>query len=92
MQNEEDRHRVKIQTHTQNTQQMPSRASQVTFVKKMYIKYYFIGETVVECYQSAVRTTNPFWQLLPKEEDLPFRERIRLPVWEESPPFGKQKI
>ena len=40
----------------------------------------------------AVRTTNPFRQLLPKEEDLPFRERIRLPVWEESPPFGKQKI
>ena len=41
---------------------------------------------------SSVRTTNPFRQLLPKEEDLPFRERIRLPVWEESPPFGKQKI
>ena len=48
VQNEEDRHRVKIQTHTQNKEKMLRRASQVTFVKKIYIKYYFIWETVVE--------------------------------------------
>ena len=48
MQNEEDRHRVKVQTHTQNKQQTLRRASQVTFTKKIYIKYYFIWETVVE--------------------------------------------
>ena len=41
MQNEEDRRRVKIQTHTQNKEQMLGRASQVTFVKKIYKKYYF---------------------------------------------------
>ena len=40
--NEEDRHRVKIQTHTLNKEQMLIKASQVTFVKKIYIKYYFI--------------------------------------------------
>ena len=40
--NEEHRHRVKIQTHTQNKEQMLRRSSQVTFVKKIYIKYYFI--------------------------------------------------
>ena len=51
MQNEEDRHRVKMQSDTQNKQQMLRRASQVTFVKKIYIKYYFISETVLlnEC-------------------------------------------
>ena len=42
------RHRIKIQTHTQNKEQMLTRASQVTFVKKIYIKYYFILENVVE--------------------------------------------
>ena len=42
VQNEEDRHRVKIETHTQNKEKMLRRASQVTFVKKIYIKYYFI--------------------------------------------------
>ena len=41
-------HRIKIQTHTQNKEQMLTRASQVTFVKKIYIKYYFILENVVE--------------------------------------------
>ena len=41
--NEEDRHRVKIQTHTLNKEQMLIKASQV-----IYIKYYFIWETVVE--------------------------------------------
>ena len=46
VQNEEHRHRVKIQTHTQNKEQMRRRASQVTFVKKIYIKYYFILENV----------------------------------------------
>ena len=35
--NEEDRHRVKIQTHTLNKEQMLIKASQV-----IYIKYYFI--------------------------------------------------
>ena len=40
--NEEHRHRVNIQAHTQNKEQMLRRSSQVTFVKKIYIKYYFI--------------------------------------------------
>ena len=40
--NGEHRHRVKIQAHTQNKEQMLRRSSQVTFVKKIYIKYYFI--------------------------------------------------
>ena len=48
VQNEEHRHRVKIQTHTQNKEQILRRSSQVTFVKKIYIKYYFILENVVE--------------------------------------------
>ena len=47
-QNEEHRHRVKIQTHIQNKAQMFRRASQVTFVKKIYIKYYVILENVIE--------------------------------------------
>ena len=47
-QNEEHRHSVKIQTHIQNKEQMFRRASQVTFVKKIYIKYYVILENVVE--------------------------------------------
>ena len=34
-------------------------------------------------------TTNSFWQLLPKGEDLPFWERICLPISEESSPFGR---
>ena len=46
MQNEEHRH--KLQTHTQNKEQMLRRVSQVTFVKKIYIKYYLILENVVE--------------------------------------------
>ena len=51
VQNEEHRHRGKIQTFTQNKEQMLRRASQVTFVKKIYIKYYFIWGTVLlnEC-------------------------------------------
>ena len=40
----------------------------------------------------TVCTTNSFWQLLPKGEDLPVRERIHLPVLEESSPFGRHKI
>ena len=40
--NDEDRHRVKTQTHTLNKEQMLIKASQVTFVKKIYIKYYVI--------------------------------------------------
>ena len=40
----------------------------------------------------AVRTTNPFRQLLPKEEDLPFRERIRLPILEESSLFVQFRL
>ena len=37
VQNEEHRHRGRIQTFTQNKEQMVRRASQVTFVKKIYI-------------------------------------------------------
>ena len=49
VQNEEpDRHRVKIQTHTQNKEQMLRRASQVIFAKKIYIKHNFILENIVE--------------------------------------------
>ena len=40
--NEEHRHRFKIQTHTQNKEQMHRTSSQVTFAKKIYKKYYFI--------------------------------------------------
>ena len=47
-QNEEHRRRIKIQMHKQNNQQMLRRASQVTFVEIIYIKYYFIWENVVE--------------------------------------------
>ena len=46
--NDEHRHRVKIQMHTQNKEQMLRISSQVTFVKKIYIKYYFIWKNVVE--------------------------------------------
>ena len=42
VQNEEDRHRFKIQTHAHNKEQMLRRASLVTFVKNIYMKYYFI--------------------------------------------------
>ena len=48
VQNEEYRHRVKIQVYVQNKEQMPRRASQVTLVKKIYIKYYLILDDVVE--------------------------------------------
>ena len=39
----------------------------------------------------AVHTTNPFWQLLPNGEVLPFWETTRLPVSEKSSPFGRHK-
>ena len=46
--NEEHRHRVKIQNQTQNKEQMLRRSSQVTFIKKIDMKYCFIWENVVE--------------------------------------------
>ena len=47
VQNEEHRHT--LQTHTQNKEQILRRASQVTFVKNIYIaKIYFVFENIVE--------------------------------------------
>ena len=42
VQNEEHRYGIKMQTHTQNKEQMLRRTSQVTFAQELYRKYYVV--------------------------------------------------